>query len=84
MARLSFTETLVWHAIKGRVHNGAAAATDRLIAVETALPPSMVRTVRRDLSAAGLIECRVTRTASEWPDDELLITLRVPEKAAAS
>lgn len=80
--RLSFTELLVWHAIKGRAVNGVAVATDRLIAQETALSPSMVRDTRRGLQAAEMIACRMVAAGRVEADDELVIVL-APGKAAA-
>lgn len=84
MAKLTFTETLIWHAIKGRVHNGVATATDRQIAAEVALAPAMVTDLRRGLQAAGLIETTVAFAGRLEIDNELLIVIRKPELAAAT
>lgn len=67
--KLGFAETLVLHAVTGRLHNGVARATDALIARETALSINTARDARRALQAAGLIDCTVT------DDDELVITM---------
>ncbi|MBA4034941.1 MAG: hypothetical protein C0480_10120 [Bradyrhizobium sp.] len=84
MARLTFTETLVLHAIRGRSVNGVAVATDRLIAVECALSPGTVRAVRRDLQAADLLDARMVTRGRVEADDEYEIVIRAPEPAAAS
>lgn len=67
--RLGFTETLVLHAVTGRLHSGVARATDALIAQECALSVNTARDARRALQAAKLIDCKVT------DDDELVIVL---------
>lgn len=82
MARLNFTETLVWHAIRGRSVNGVATATDRLIGAECALSPYTVRAVRRDLEVAELIKARVVARGRVEADDEVEIVIR--EGAMAS
>ena len=81
--RLSYTELLVWHAIKGRAVGGVALATDRLIAQEVALAPLTVRGIRGSLQAAGLFECKAVTRASVVADDELEFVLRAPEAVAS-
>ena len=64
--RLSYTELLVWHAIKGRAVNGVAVATDRLIAQEVALSPLTVRGIRGSLQAAGRSSARRSPARQLW------------------
>ena len=82
--QLGFTQLLVLHAVTGRMHNGVAVATDRLIGQECALSPSTVRAVRRDLQVAELIACHMVAAGRVEADDEIEIVLFVPERATAS